>query len=440
VERGRAREAWTLLHELDGLGVREAAARCAGEPDGRPLELRQELVAQLIALELPAAGDRRAQRRATRRTLMERLQELERSHPRCAAQAVPLADAAPDYRAVPLEDEVLLLRRDASGQVTLYRRTALPRARLVRSIREVERMIAEREPDDRRWTETVAPLVAALVPAREDLGERTSFAMYGALQRVPLAALPLSESGGGMWLADATVVVHRPAGAVTTPPVGSRPPAGAPLFVVDPSRDLSGGSELARFYERVFPGSQVLAGSEATRGALRERLPAARWLHVDAHVRYDPAFPELSSLQLADAPVGAIDLRPMSPSLEFANLSACRSGEWPVTADSGRFGLAGLLARHGVRWVIGTRADLADTLARDFNRAFYAELARGVTVPAAYHAALGQVLRIHPASSWAALVLLEAVPIETGGQSAAARTPQAGGAWPATMPPDEGMR
>jgi CHAT domain-containing protein len=141
---------------------------------------------------------------------------------------------------------------------------------------------------------------------------------------------------------------------------------------------------------------------------------------VDAHARYEPAFPDLSAILLADGPVLGQELSAWAAGLELANLSGCRTGRAPVTADSGRFGMTGLLVRRGVPWAVGARAALPNALALDFNRAFYARLSEGAAVPDAYRIALAAAGERHPASHWAVLLLLHA---EEGGQSRAARTP-----------------
>jgi len=262
--------------------------------------------------------------------------------------------------------------------------------------------MATRDVDDARWRATAAPLAAALVPDARDLDPATTFALHGVLQSVPLHALPLP--GESRWLGDVTAVAYRPAGLARRTP--EPPREGTWLFVVDPGRTLSTGGA-ARFYRSVAPSSEVLEGDAATGAALERELPRARSLHLDTHAHYDPAFPELSTVDLADRRLSAAQIAARAGHLELANVSACHSASWPVTADSGRFGLAGTLARAGVRWVVASRAELDDALATDFNRAFYERLAENRGVPDAFRHALGRVRAAHPVSSWAAILLLE---------------------------------
>jgi len=419
VELGRPEEAWATLSLLDAPGCASSAATRPDDGATTSAERRREtLRVELAALERPASGQRREQRESIRRGLKRSLQELSRSAADCA-QREAISDSV-DYRAVPLDDEILLLRQSRPGQPSAYRRTPFARTELIAVTRRIEAALAERNVDDAKWRSLVAPLARALVPGPHDLGRVTSFALHGVLQGVPLSALPVPGETD-LWLADRTVVAYRPAGAVAAS-TRQRSSSAPPLFVVDPGANLSAGAELTRFYQRLFPGARVLHGSGATAAAVEQQLGGAGWLHVDAHARYDPAFPELSDLVLADGSIDAGRLAGETSSLALANLSACQSGRWPVTADSGRFGIAGLLARSGVPWVVGARSDLTDALAADFNRAFYDRLVAGSAIPDAYGAALADARRLHAASDWAALLLLQAEQGDSGGQSAALTT------------------
>ncbi|MEO1087978.1 MAG: CHAT domain-containing protein, partial [Acidobacteriota bacterium] len=130
------------------------------------------------------------------------------------------------------------------------------------------------------------------------------------------------------------------------------------------------------------------------------------WLHVDGHGRFDPAFPELSALLLADGALDLARLAELRSVPDFVNLSGCRTGAWPRTADSGRYGLGGLLIRRGASWVVASSADLDNRLAADFNRVFYRAFFDGADVAEAYRLGLVEVARSHPAASWSNLLLL----------------------------------
>lgn len=437
VDRGRAARAWDILARLDGLGLAAGQPAAEGRAgDAPPLDReaaaeRDELLRELIALDVPASGARRRQRAPMRRSLMERLQELARSVEGGERGGSPGGDAGLALRAVAVADEVLLLRRDRQGNVGVERRTPYPGARLRQAVADVARALDRRDLDDAAWRRLTSPLARALLPT-DPAGEPvTTFALHGLLQGIPLAALPLPDAPAGplpdapagpRWLGEVTTVALYPAGALALPALEALPET-RPLFVVDPAGDLPSGGRLGAFYRQLFPAGRVLQGGEATRAAFQRELAQASWLHVDAHGAFDPAFPELSSLRLADHPVSLAELAGLRFPLAFANLSGCRTGSWPTTADSGRYGLAGHFARRGAAWVIASRTDLPDRLAADFNRAFYTAVAAGGSaagVPEAYRQALDEVRREHPAAVWASILLLQGAP---GGQTPALLTP-----------------
>ncbi len=342
-----------------------------------------------------------------RRSLLGALDKLQRELLATCRRPLRPAPAAADLRAFALPDEVLLLRRSSDGTVRIARRVELPRAELERRIEDLARAQADGHLDDEAWRDLARPLAAALLPpAPESLGEVTRFALHGLLQRVPLAALPVDGPGGARWLGDLTTVALRPAFVEDTAPAPSG--AGAPLFVVDPERNLPSGPAARDSYLARFPEARMLFGSEATTRAVRSALPAASFLHVDAHGRFDAAFPELSGLEMADGSLTVADFALAAGPRRFANLSGCHTGGAVQTGDSGRYGLAGALARSGTTWVIATRSAIADRLGGDFNDVFYAEVERGESVPAAYRAALASLRERYRAAAWSNLMLIGA--------------------------------
>jgi hypothetical protein len=474
VDLGEPARAWELLERLDRLAAGEEVERRCREATRDPALARRwqetererdRLLARVLALDMPASGARRRQLETVRRGLKEQLQELSRRSLGCAGAPEPAGDALPaeplqsgdlqggplpagqlptgrlpasrlatgdlatGYRAFPLADEVLLLRRDAAGQVTLERRTPFERRELRREVAAMSAALDQRSLSDEAWRQLAAPVAAALVPRLPKGGERRDavvlYALHGPLQAVPPAALPLPESGNGgadaRWLSDLATPGVLPAGlgSAADPAPAAVDLTAAPLFVVDPRGDLPGGGSLARDYAREFPGATVLRGGAAGRAAFQQGLTRATLLHLDTHGSYDPAFPELSSLLLADGPLTLAELAELPTPRGLVNLSGCRTGAWPITADSGQFGLAGLFARRRTVWVVASRSDLDDGVARDFNRAFYGELAAGRGAAASYGRALAEVRRHHPAAAWGGLLLLRGSgPPEDGGHRA----------------------
>jgi CHAT domain-containing protein len=244
----------------------------------------------------------------------------------------------------------------------------------------------------------------------------TTFALHGALQLLPLAALPLpAPLGGRRFLGEVTTVAIATAGARAA---GAGGPAQHPLFVVDPTEDLGGAERSLAAYRRWFPDGQVLRGAAATRAAVRGALAGALWLHVDAHASYDPVFPEMSRLELADGPLSLMEWSRLPAPRRFANLSGCRTASWPTTADSGQYGLGGLLTRLGAGWVVATRGPIPDDAAFRYNQELYGAIAAGASVPAAHAAALAALRARQPPRVWGAILLLRAAGTAGGPETA----------------------
>jgi hypothetical protein len=436
LEQGAGERAWEILADLDRLAVNEETCRRShtqGErAPGQGAE-RRRLLRRLAALDAPP---HRREAREALRPILERLRELaapciardtvpQAAPETRAAAREPVPGDGPGYRAFALDDEIFLLRRDAAGWVRLARRTPLPRGGVRETTDALRRALEERTVDDERWRALTNPLAAALRPEPETepaagtaatgaAPPRISYRLHGLLQNVPLEALPAADGDPPRWLGELVTVVVHPAGLRS-----ARPPAAGPrvpLFVVDPAQNLARREELLDLYGSHFPGSRLLIGAAATTAAFRRALATARWLHADTHGVYDPAFPEHSSLELADGSITLLELADLPMHLDFANLSGCRTGSWPTTADSGRDGIGGLLARRGAHWVIASRADLLNRLALDFNPPFYDAVRAGEPVPEAYRRAMARVRRHHPAATWAALFLLGGAPDAEAGR------------------------
>ncbi len=401
--------AWQLLEALDHLSL-DVFSACEDESADTRQRLearRREARSELEWTEPPLAPRRQRQVAPVRQALLRSLDELQRELLSLCRRPLQPSPAAADLRLFALPEEVLSLRRSAGGQVTVARRTAISR----RDIRDrLDQLAAAQRSglDDDAWRELARPLSEALLPAElEDLGEITRFALHGLLQRVPLEALPVETETGTRWLGELTTVVLRPAFVEAGLPAGDG--AGAmPLFIVDPRRNLPSGPAARDAYRRRFPEARILFGPEATGDAVRSALPAASFLHVDAHGSYDVAFPELSGLQMADGDLTLADFASSASPRRFVNLSGCHTGGAAATGDSGRYGLAGALARGGARWVIANRSAVEDRLAEDFNDVFYRRTRDGASVPAAFRDATAGLRRRHGAASWSNLMLLGA--------------------------------
>jgi hypothetical protein len=454
IERGSPAAAWQLLLDLDRLSAAESERRrCRQQAqDGyrqRWEEIDTEtaaLLKTLLELDGPASTDRHAQQEQQIHELKSRLQKLWREWPGCAGRH-QADDTGLDYRAFALDDEILLLHRP-NGRVKLARRTPFSRQELRDRSDRIADGFAHRNLTNAQWEELLAPLAEALRPVDTDPGDTNSvdtdstvtYALHGLLQGVPLAMLPLATSAqadGARWLGETTLVALQSAGAGAEAvqqgdgdeAVWRDSEPRLPLFVVDPRSNLPAAPRSLTTYRKLFPDARVLHGLAATHGAFRQQVGRSAWLHIDAHGLYDPAFPELSAIELADRPFRWVELADDSPRLRFANMSGCQTGRWPITADSGVYGMAGLLTRLGVHWAVASRTNLPDRVAEDFNHAFYTEVAKGRSVPQAYRQALRTVIAQHPIGDWGGLLLLRGAPdfpkeiVSAGGQNASLANP-----------------
>lgn len=429
VELQRPEDAWALLAALDNLASvdvdREGCTLPATSPRAEASnasggqQTREDLLLELSSLETPTSASFRKQRGPAVRSLRERLQEIWRRQSECGAIPIDAVLVEPDFRAFSLVDEIILLERLEDGAIRLARRSSLTREELRQRLAKVEASLGSPEVSNEDWRTLLQPIAEALMPRDLDtLGATTSYALYGLLQGVPLTALPLQPRAGRKeaWFSELTLPVVGP--PATSRPAPRDPAGAAPVFVVDPRGDLAIRDQ-AKFYQILFPGGIVLRGEEATHLALKGAMANSQWLHVDAHGRFDAAFPELSSLSLADRPMTFIEIADLPLPSWFANLSGCDTGTWPTTADRGRYGIGGLLTRRGVPWVIASRSVLDDRLAGDFNRALYRQIHAGAGVADAFSGALETLRGKYPAAAWGALILLgtDSIPMEGGKQT-----------------------
>src|SRR4029077_12160784 len=99
---------------------------------------------------------------------------------------------------------------------------------------------AENRAERARGRAPPPPAVAAAVLPRhpESLGPVTTFALHGALQLLPLSALPLAAPvSGPLFLGEVKTAALAAAGARAATGGGPERP---PVFVVDPTGDLGG--------------------------------------------------------------------------------------------------------------------------------------------------------------------------------------------------------
>ncbi len=413
IEHGRPQEAWRILQALDDLAG-EVGGGC-DEASGKRVDLetrRQNLLDRLAGTEPPLAPRRQEGLDSMRDSLREALEEVHRDLLRVGCPRLRRPTQGAHYRAFALPDEIILLTRQADGNIEA-RHTAWLRLDLRRRLRRIAQAQREGEMDDETWRALTRPLAQALAPGNGVAVPSVSqYALHGILQAVPFSALPIAEDGVAFWLADLTTVARHPA-LVAEELTGKGAEKGArqplqPLFVVDPERTLPSSPAARSSFRALFPAARILFGPEATRSAVVAALPSASFLHIDAHGSFDPAYPTLSGLGLSDGALTIGDFLDTGFPRELINLSGCFTGGARESGDSALEGLAGLLAQRGVGWVVASRSTVADRLLGDFNRRFYRHLAENSDVPAAFGAALSLLRERYPASGWSNLILVGA--------------------------------
>jgi hypothetical protein len=403
LEAGDPTEAWNLLQGLDLIRLVEAQRfRCGDSSADRSDEQRAALVSTLEALAFPESRERALQSRTSVIALRERLDALIRRDGACRLQRME-PSPEPDLRAFFAEDDLIALWRRDQNSMPESRVTRLGRA-------ERDRWLDAIEPGDatpldpRAWDDAARLFARALIPSAWPESRPLRVALYGALQRVPITALPHPEQGES-WGITRALVLHHAHSAPRVTASGAH--SGQKLFVIDPRGNLPTSSQAFDRFRQQFPSATMLQGAQASRSRFESALAGGvSWLHFDGHGRYDPVFPELSALEFADGTLTADRLLSNGPPPELVNLSGCETGRSPVSADSGRHGLAGIVIEQGVRWVVANRHQVPDAVAHDFNLVFYRELADRIAVPEAYRRALTAVSQKYPPTSWGGLVLV----------------------------------
>ncbi|SNQ50510.1 conserved hypothetical protein [Frankia canadensis] len=136
-----------------------------------------------------------------------------------------------------------------------------------------------------------------------------------------------------------------------------------------------------------FPGQiDVLTGEQATRQAVLDRLPTARWTHFACHGTASLTDPSQSQLLLADQPLTVLDLtRRHLHHAQLAFLSACETARPSAQLTDEAIHLASAFQLAGYRHVIATLWPINDITAVEVAGSIYAALADGTAPAAAVH-------------------------------------------------------
>ncbi|GAA4606383.1 tetratricopeptide (TPR) repeat protein [Actinoplanes octamycinicus] len=132
----------------------------------------------------------------------------------------------------------------------------------------------------------------------------------------------------------------------------------------------------------------LLRDEQATRDAVREWLPRARWVHLACHATTatDPA---AGYLALHDGPLTARELTGLDLSRgHLAYLSACMTADAGARVPDESIHIASALQLAGFTHVIGTLWPVQDRVSWRLSQAVYGHLARGADPATAVHLAV----------------------------------------------------
>lgn len=130
-------------------------------------------------------------------------------------------------------------------------------------------------------------------------------------------------------------------------------------------------------------GARLLAGSDATAGAVLAAMEGVGCVHIAAHGRLRSDNSLLSSLEMADGPLTIYDLERLGSPPRLVVLPACQSGAAATTAGDEVMGLAHALLAIGSTAVIAAVLPVADNATRQAMVALHRRLNHGETAAAA---------------------------------------------------------
>jgi hypothetical protein len=156
------------------------------------------------------------------------------------------------------------------------------------------------------------------------------------------------------------VTVARSATAWLSAPTMSQPMDTPlpPLFVSGP--DLDRAESEIRDVARLWPGSEVVTGADATGEGVLGRMAGRPLVHLAAHGVHESDNPLFSALRLADGPLFGYDLARCAPGPRSVVLSACDLGLSTPSSQGERLGLSAALLHGGVASVVASVARVGD--------------------------------------------------------------------------------
>ena len=116
---------------------------------------------------------------------------------------------------------------------------------------------------------------------------------------------------------------------------------------------------------KVWPGSQVLHGAEASAEAVSRLAGEVDVLHVSAHGRHSSENPLFSGFELADGPWFGYDIDQLERVPDVVLLSACEVGRSTLRGGEELIGMTAAWLHAGARCVVASAAAINDEVAHD---------------------------------------------------------------------------
>jgi len=320
--------------------------------------------------------------------------------------------------------DALLLNRHGADQV------GLPEATFEKAARHASAFLARVQTaqaagEQENLLEVLAWLWDAVTaPVLEHLGYTAPLGPGAGGRRVwwiptgPLSALPVHAAGHHLTGTD--TVLDRVVSSYTPTVLAlrhswrqsRRPPADAGGVLAVGIDEAGGLSPLAKAAEEAalvagLHGAQPLLNARATRAAVKQALPSARWAHFACHANAKEDDPSGSYLYLADGPLPVREITGLMPASGYlAYLSACSTAYGGTGLLDEAIHLAAAFQVAGFRHVIATLWPVTDRAALDLGQQIHDKLKLGADPALAVHQAVHAARSARPGapSRWASHV------------------------------------
>ena len=194
-----------------------------------------------------------------------------------------------------------------------------------------------------------------LAPLADELGDcQLVLTPSGVLAAVPWTLLPTNRNRPVIVAESATSWAAR-----TETPLHS----GSAGFVAGPRVPQAESETDAA--SKVWPGSRLLRGDEASAEAVSRLACEVDVLHVSAHGRHSSENPLFSGFELADGPWFGYDIDQLDRVPDVVLLSACEVGRSTMRGGEELIGMTAAWLHAGARCVVASAAAINDQVAHD---------------------------------------------------------------------------